>query len=146
LVNDEFGLAAALIASLAVAWGYPLADPIASTAVATLIAWNAVALLRENASVLLGRSPGPEFLARVEAAARSVPGVLGVRDLRAEYVGPDTVHAGMVIELAPWLTVEEADRIAAEVHSTIHDRAHPGYCFIQVVPGADGAKAGSRET
>ena len=28
-------------------------------AVATLIAWNAIVLLRENASFLLGRSPGP---------------------------------------------------------------------------------------
>lgn len=141
-MNDEFGLAAALIATLAVAWGYPLADPVASIAVATLIAWNAISLLRENASVLLGRSPAPEFLARVEAAARAVPGVLAIRDLRAEYVGPETIHAGMVIEIAPQTTVEEADRIAAEVHRSVHAGAHPGYCFIQVAPRADGADGG----
>jgi divalent metal cation (Fe/Co/Zn/Cd) transporter len=71
LINDELGLVAALVASLAVAWGYPIVDPIASIAVATLIAWNAIALLRDNASVLLGRSPAPEFLQRIESAALS---------------------------------------------------------------------------
>ena len=114
----------------------------ASIAVATLIAWNAIALLRENASVLLGRSPAPEYLRRIESAALSVPGVLGVRDLRAEYVGPDTVHAGMIIELAPEETVREADRIAAEVHRSVHDQAHAGYCFVQVAPRPDAAQGG----
>lgn len=136
LVNDQLGLLAALIAALAVAAGYPIVDPIASIAVATLIAWNAIALLRENAGMLLGRSPGPEFLTRVESTARSVPGVLGVRDLRAEYVGPDTVHAGMIIELEPDMTVAQADRIAAEVHRRVHDQAHAGYCYVQVAPRA----------
>ena len=142
LINDELGLVAALVASLAVAWGYPLVDPMASIAVATLIAWNAIALLRENASVLLGRSPAPEFMRRIESAALSVPGVLGVRDLRAEYVGPDTVHAGMIIELAPEETVREADRIAAEVHRSVHDQVHAGYCFIQVAPRTDAVRGG----
>ena len=81
-------------------------------AVATLIAWNAIALLRENASFLLGRSPGPEFRQRVE------------------YLGPDTVYAGMIVELAPELTVLEADRIANKVDHRAHDEAHPGYCFV----------------
>jgi cation diffusion facilitator family transporter len=144
LINDELGLVAALVASVAVAGGYPIVDPIASIAVATLIAWNAIALLRENTSILLGRSPGPEFLQRIESAALSVPGVLGVRDLRAEYVGPDTVHAGMIVVLAPEVTVREADRIATEVHRSVHDQAHAGYCFIQVAPQADAAPRAAR--
>lgn len=146
LFNDELGLVAALVASLAVAWGYPIVDPIASIAVATLIAWNAIALLRENSSFLLGRSPGPEFLQRVESAALSVPGVLRVRNLRVEYVGPDTVHAGMIVELAPELTVREANRIANEVQRRVHDEAHPGYCFIQVAPRADAARGSPGQT
>lgn len=137
LINDQLGLVAALIAALAVAWGYPIVDPIASIAVATLIAWNAVMLLRENAGLLLGRSPGPEFMTQVESTVRAVPGVLGVRELRAEYVGPETVHAGMIIELEPSMTVAQADRIAAEVHRRVHDQAHAGYCYVQVAPRAE---------
>lgn len=49
-------------------------------------------------SFLLGRSPGREFLNMVESTARSVDGVPGVHDMRAEYIGPDTVHTGMHID------------------------------------------------
>lgn len=134
LVNDQLGLLAALAAVLAIRWGYPIADPLASIAVATLIAVNAIVLFRENASFLLGRSPGPEFLARVESIARSVPGVVGVRDLRAEYVGPEVVHAGLRVEVAPGLSVVEAARIAREIERRVHEGAPAGYCFIEVEP------------
>ena len=144
LVNDQLGLLAALAAVLAIRWGYPIADPIASIAVATLIAANAIALFRENASFLLGRSPGPEFLARVESIARSVPGVVAVRDLRAEYVGPDTVHAGLRVEVARDLPVGEAARIAREIETRVHEGSPAGYCFIQVEPAAPAAGAAPR--
>ena len=132
LVNDQLGLATALVATLFVGWGYPLADPAGAILVATLIAYNAIGLFRENASFLLGRSPGPEFLAEVERLALSVPGVLAVRDLRAEYVGPEAVHAGLRIEVQPGMPVEEAAQIAHEVHRRVHSDSHAGYCFVQV--------------
>lgn len=142
LVNDQLGLAAALAGTLLIAAGYPLADPLAAIVVATIIAVNAVGLFRENAGFLMGRSPGADYLAAVERAARSVPGVTAVRDLRAEYVGPDTVHAGMVIEVPAGFTVAEGSRIADEVHQRVHDASHTGFCFIQVRPAlADAADA-----
>jgi len=136
LVNDQLGLLAALAAVILIPLGYPLADPIAAIVVATIIAANAITLFLENASILLGKSPGPQFLSKVESAARSVAGVVGVRDLRAEYVGPDTVHAGLRIEVAPGLSVEDSARIAGEVHRRVHEGAHAGYCFVQVEPAA----------
>lgn len=142
LFNDQLGLLAALAAVLAIRWGYPIADPIASIAVATLIAANAIGLFRENASFLLGRSPGPEFLARVESVARSVPGVVAVRDLRAEYVGPETVHAGLRIVVDPVLTVTEGARIVDEVHRRVHEGTHAGYCFIQIEAAESAAGGG----
>ena len=132
MFNDELGLLAALVGILFILWGYPIADPIASLVVATTIAWNAIKLFRENASFLLGRAPGPDFQARVEHEARSVPGVLGVHDYRAEYVGPDVVHAGMHIEVARGLPIEEADRIAENVKRRIHEGTDAGYCVIHV--------------
>lgn len=132
MFNDELGLLAALVGILFILWGYPIADPIASLVVATIIAWNAIKLFRENASFLLGRAPGPDFQARVEHEARSVPGVLGVHDYRAEYVGPDVVHAGMHIEVARGLPIEEADCIAENVKRRIHEGTDAGYCVIHV--------------
>lgn len=131
-VNDELGLAAALIGMLFILWGKPIADPIASIVVATIIAYNGIKLFRENSSFLLGRSPGPEYLAEIARLARSVPGVAGVHDLRAEYISPDTVHAGMHIEVRPGLSVEEANRIAEEVDRRVHQGINPGFCVIHV--------------
>lgn len=39
----------------------------------------------------------PGFLAKVESMACLGPGLLSVHDLRAEYIGPDTIHARMHI-------------------------------------------------
>ncbi len=137
-INDELGLVAALIGTLFIVWNKPIADPIASIAVATIIAYNGVKLFLENFSFLLGRSPGPEYLAKMESLVRSVPGVLGVHDLRAEYVGPDTIHAGMHIEVSRGTSIEDADRIAHEVEEKIHAGIPSGYCFVHVDPtGSD---------
>jgi cation diffusion facilitator family transporter len=134
LVNDEFGLLAALFGTLFILWGQPIADPIAAIVVASIIAYNAIGLFRENLSFLLGRSPGAEYLENMKKTALSVPGVLSVHDLRAEYIGPDIVHAGMHIEVQRGTSIEEADRISAEVHKRIHEDKEPGYCVIHVGP------------
>jgi cation diffusion facilitator family transporter len=137
LVNDQLGLAAALVALILIWLGYPLGDPIAAIVVATIIAANALILLRDSASFLLGRSPGPDFLVELERAARSVPGVIDVRGVRAEFVGPDTVHAGVRIEVSPNITVDEGARIAAEVRRRVHEGIRPGYCYIETVPAQE---------
>jgi cation diffusion facilitator family transporter len=136
LVNDELGLLAALAGTLFVWWGLPLGDPLAAMVVATIIAFNAVGLFRENLSFLLGRSPGPEFLARVERSARSVEGVLDVPEVRAEYVGPDAVHAGLRLVVAGSLPVADAHRIVEAVRARVHEETRGHYCVIQVEPPA----------
>jgi cation diffusion facilitator family transporter len=138
LINDQLGLAAALVATILIPLGYPLADPIAAIVVATIIAANAMILFRDSASSLLGRSPGAEFLAELERTARSVPGVVNVRGLRAELVGPDTVHVGLHVEVAPGMTVEDSARITAEVRRRVHERTRSGYCYIETDPARVG--------
>jgi cation diffusion facilitator family transporter len=132
LINDELGLLAALIGALFITWGKPLADSIAAIVVATIIAYNAVRLFRENLSYLLGKSPGKEYLNRIIEIAKSVPGVQDVHELRAEYIGPDTVHAGMHIVVPRGMPIEQAEEIAEQVQKKVHADSEPGYCFIHV--------------
>ncbi len=145
LFNDEMGLLAALLGILFILWGKPIADPLAAIVVATIIAVNAIGLFRENSSMLLGRSPGPEYLANVKRLALSVLGVLGVHDLRAEYIGPETVHAGMHVVVQRGTPIEEADRIAEEVSRRVHEDADSGHCVIKVEAKSDGARAENTE-
>ncbi len=132
LFNDELGLLAALVGTLFIMQGQYIADPIASIIIASVIAYNAIGLFRENLSFLLGRSPGHEFLKTIENIALSVDGVLGVHDLRAEYIGPDTVFAGMHVDVKRGTPIEEADRIAEQVRELVHQSVKGGYCVIHV--------------
>lgn len=136
-INDELGLAAALAGTLFVAMGVPIADPIASLLVAGIIAYNGVKLFRENMSYLLGRSPGEAALEEIRQTALAVPGVLAVRELRAEYIGPETLHAGMRLVVAPGTTIEAANVIAEQARQRIHQATPAGYCEIQVEPALE---------
>lgn len=115
LINDQLGLAAALVGTLLVMRGYPLADPIASLVVATIIAVNGVGLFRENLSYLLGRAPPPDQLAAIDATIRATPGVRGLHKLRAQQLAPGSMHVDLHLEVARGVVIEEANDIAEEV-------------------------------
>ena len=133
-LNDELGLLAALAGVIFVASGSPIADPIASLVVAGLIAANAVGLFRDNARVLVGRAPSREFFERIKMLARSVPAVKGLHDLRAEYVGPETIHLTIHVEVDPMMTVAEGEEVATAVRDTIMAEMLVGYCVVHVDP------------
>ncbi len=134
LVNDELGLLAAIVATVGIAEGEPLLDPIAAIVVATIIAYGAVGLLRENISILLGASPDREALDRIRSVAKSVDGVQGVHDLRAEFIGPRALHADFHIEVAADRTVREATEIVREVHDRVRKEADCEFCYVHVDP------------
>jgi len=134
LLKDEVSYIAALMAVILVAQGYYLADPLASVFVATVIAFSGLYLLKDNVHYLVGRAPSRQFMEKVEATAKSVKGVLGVHDLKAEYVGPNVVHTGFHIEVAKGTPIEEADRIAEEVRERVGRETGCQHCVIHVDP------------
>jgi cation diffusion facilitator family transporter len=137
LINDELGLLAALAGTVLAASGFPIFDPLAAVAVAAIIAVNAVKLFRENASTLLGKAPPDELFATLRSLALSVPGVADVHDIRAEYVGPETIHADLHIRVAPTLTVGQAHTIAVAADARMETVLGPGMCQVHVDPAAD---------
>jgi len=137
-VNDEVALLAALVGIVLVSRGFPLADPIASIVVALVIAFNAVMLWRENAVVLMGASPDPEFYTQVSEIALTTPGVLQVHNAIAEQVG-EQIHLGMHVEVAAGITIEQADAIA----DSVHDRISEAFGDIWVVVHPDPMRSGS---
>jgi cation diffusion facilitator family transporter len=134
LINDELGLLGALLGTLLVMWGKPIADPLAAIFIATIIAINAVGLFRENLSFLLGRAPEPPLMGAIRQAALSTPGVLSVHNLRAEMIGPEIVHTALHIEVKCGMPIEQADAIATEVKACIHKLTNYGYCIVHVDP------------
>jgi cation diffusion facilitator family transporter len=137
LINDELALVAALGGTIFIVLGFPIADPIASVIVATIIAYNAIKLLIENARFLLGRSPDQSFITEVGNLARTVPGVLDVHSTMAEYVGPEEFTASLHIEVHKGMTIEEADRIAEQVRSLVIKSTGCSFCTVHVDPAGE---------
>jgi len=132
--NDELGLLAALIGAIFVARGLHMADPLASLVVAGLIATNAGRLFLDNARILMGRAPEREFFETIERLARAVPAVRALHDFRAEYVGPETIHLSLHVEVEPTLTVAEGEEVAKAVRDAIMAETRVGYCVVHVDP------------
>jgi ferrous-iron efflux pump FieF len=134
LVNDQLGLVAALAGTAFVALGMPLADPISAIVVATIIVVNGAGLFRENLSMLLGRSPGPQSVARLSQVASKVQGVLRVSEIKAQVLGEDSVEVHLSIEVRPELTIEQAHKIADEVDTAVRSSTDCSYCMVHVNP------------
>lgn len=146
LLKNKVSYIAALIAVLLVSQGYYIADAIASTFVASVIALGGVYLLKDNVHYLVGKAPDKEFFEKAERAAKSVRGVLGVHELRAEYVGPNTIHAGLHVQVARGTPIEEADRITNEVEAVVGREAGCDHCVIHVEASDESAPRSSGRT
>ncbi len=132
-VNDEIALVAALIGIALVSKGFGLADPIASIIVALIIAFNAVILWRENATLLMGASPDRAFYDKVSEIVFSVPGAIRTHDVIAEQVG-EQIHLGLHVEVKRGITIEQADDIADAVHDKLCDAFDDIYVVVHPDP------------
>ncbi|HVS66440.1 MAG TPA: cation diffusion facilitator family transporter [Thermoanaerobaculia bacterium] len=82
LVADTLGSLQAIIAGAAIwAFGWNLADAIASILIAILVTWSAWSLLRETVNVLMEGTPRHIDAQEVESALVAVDGVVGIHDL-----------------------------------------------------------------
>lgn len=134
LLEMEVAFVATLIAIVLIAQGYYLMDPLVSMFIGAAVALSGLYLLRDNVEYLIGKAPDREFMELIESTARSVNGVLGVHDLKAEYVGPGIVHTGFHIDVSRGTPIEEADRIAEEVKEKVGQRTGCQHCVIHVDP------------
>lgn len=64
------------------------------------------------------------------------------KGVRAEYIGPEAVHAAMRIQVRRGLPVEEAHRIAAMVRERVRQTTGCGYCLIHA-EAADEQESGA---
>lgn len=135
-INDEVALFAALIGILLIANGIAIADGVASLIVAVVIATNAGILWWENAKNLMGHSPEKDLYREIETMAKSVKGVVGVHDMRAEMIGGQ-VHLEMHIEIPRGTLIEDADRIAEQVEKAVGNRVAHALCTIHVDPAKE---------
>jgi divalent metal cation (Fe/Co/Zn/Cd) transporter len=134
LINDELGILSALIGTIFIAPGFPLADPIATIIVATIIAINAIGVFRDNLWLVLGKSPGQEYIEKIRSIILSTRGVNGVVGPWEEYIGPDEIHVDLQIKVSTGISIEAANEIARNVRQQVQAQTNCLYCSVLPEP------------
>jgi len=110
---SDIGISGSVLGSLVLSrLGYPKADLIIALFVAVAIAWAAWEIIRDAVMALSDATPVPA--SKVELAARSVPGVEGVHNVRSRG-GEGIVWIDLHIQVEAKLPVDRAHDIASEV-------------------------------
>jgi len=130
---DVLTSAAALMGVLGSRLIHPLFDPAAGIVVSLWIFRAAGEILRENLGYLTGRGASPEIVAQIVTTASSVPGILGVHQVIADYVGPQ-LRVDMHIDVDGEMTLHQAHAIADQVQARVEALSAVDMAFIHVEP------------
>ncbi len=130
---DTLTSAAAAAGILLSGFVHPYADPIAGILLALWILKEAVLTLLENLNYLTGHGASREELYELRDVIASVPGVLGVHQIFAEYVGTK-LRLDVHIDLDPEMPLREVHRIETEIESLMETRQEVDHIFIHAEP------------
>lgn len=116
------------------AWlGYPLADPIIGLIITAAI----FAIVIQSAKSIFIRvldGADPQIIGEIRHAAEHMPGVRGVAEVRARWLG-HRLHAELNIAVDPQLTIAQAHAVATEVrHRLLHHLDYLSLVVIHVDP------------
>jgi cation diffusion facilitator family transporter len=111
---------AAFIGLIGVQLGFPITDPVAGLVITivilTVVYSTALSVIRRLLDAV-----DPHIVPSIFEIANEVPGVEGVNDIRARWVG-HTLHVAMNIEVDAQLTLMKAHDIAEEVRHRLFHR------------------------
>ena len=148
VIGDLAASAAAVLAGLVIVLtGWTYADPLLSLGIAALIAWSAVAIMRETSNILMEGVPRHLDLAAMEAELAAMPGVVSIHDVHVWALDSDQVafSCHLVVD-EPRLA--DAEHLVRDAEALLCDRHRVGHTTIQVEychPCAAGAGHGVGE-
>ena len=130
MVSDAVVSAAVVFAGIVIVWtGQRWVDPVMSLAVAVVILWSSVGLLRESVWMSLAGVPAGIDVDQVEIALAALDGVDTVHDL---HVWPlSTTETALTAHLvAP--RAASTDGLLLAARAMLHDRFHIEHCTLQI--------------
>ena len=131
--TDGWTSLAVLVGATGVYMGYPKADPIIGLVITIAI----LGIVWQSVKTVFSRmldGVEPDVMDEVSHAAAHVPGVQGLTDVRARWIG-HRLHAELSITVAPELTVEQGHELAKEVeHQLRHHLKFLSGAIVHVDP------------
>jgi cobalt-zinc-cadmium efflux system protein len=148
VVGDLAASAAAVLAGLVIVLtGWVYADPLLSLAIAALIAWSAVGIMRETYNILMEGVPRHLNLAAMEAELEAMPGIVSVHDVHVWALDSDQIAFSCHVVVAEQ-PLADAEHLVREAEAVLCDHHGIGHTTIQVEychPCPDGAGHGAGE-
>jgi cobalt-zinc-cadmium efflux system protein len=130
MASDAAVSAAVVFAGLVILWtGQTWVDPVMSLAVAAVILWSSVGLLRQSVGMSLAGVPDGIVVDDVEAALAGLPGVDAVHDLHIW--GLSTTETALTAHLVVPGS-DCSDSLLRDARALLHRRFHIDHCTIQV--------------
>lgn len=130
VLADALGSVGAIVAgALVAAWGWYLADPIASALIGVLVLYSSWSLLAQTVGVLMQAVPAHIDLRALEDALTSIDGVVEVHDLHVW-----SMTSGLDVMSAHLTVAADGERsvIVEQVHERMRDRFDLHHSTIQL--------------
>ena len=131
--NDVYVSTAALVGVAGGLCGYPQMDDIAATLISLWIIRSGYKIGAQNIDYLMGKRPGPVIMEEIRKKAVSVPGVIGIRNVLAHYVG-NYIHVEISITLDMELTLVQAHNIGVNVREAVEGIDTIDKAFVHIDP------------
>ncbi|MBN1510960.1 MAG: cation transporter [Phycisphaerae bacterium] len=131
--NDVFVAMQGLVAVVVAELRLPLLDTVAALFVGVYILYSGHRIGMENIDYLMGRSPGAGLLDRIRTAARDVPGVVSVGDVKGHHVGT-FVHVELTARVDGDLSTTASHGVCESVRETVEAIEAVDRAFIHISP------------
>lgn len=143
-VTDFASNIVVLVALVLAAWGWQRADAVLALLLGGWIFWSAAKIAIEAVNTLMDKALSPADIARIEAAALAVPGVLGIHDLRTRLSGARH-FIQMHIDLDARLNIVEAHDIAVAVAAQVRALFEEAEVIVHQDPVEAGGQSAGQE-
>lgn len=131
MLGDTLSTAAVIAGGAAILLtGQTWVDPALSLAIAALIVWSSVSIVRETLNILLEGAPRGVSLTEVRATLARIEGVEDVHDLHVWSLGSQSHALASHVTIAD-IPPSESGRILDEIKATLKDRYHIHHTTIQ---------------
>lgn len=129
--NDVYISSTALVGVGCGFFGYTHMDNIAAILISFWIIYSGYKIGVQNIDYLMGKKPEDGIMEEIKKKASAVPGILGIHDVRAHYVG-NYIHVEIHISLDRAITLTQAHDIGKKVQWAVEaiDSIHKAFVHI----------------
>lgn len=130
-IGDTLSTAAVIAGGWAIlVTGHNWIDPALSIAIAAMVVWSSISIVRESLNILLEGAPSGVQLEIIDAELRAVPGVIDVHDLHIWSIGSDTHALSSHITIAD-IPPSASNAILDQLRQMLADRHYIHHTTIQ---------------